>query len=257
MTEDPYDILGVPRTATSDEIKKAYRKKARENHPDLNPDDPEAEERLKKINEAYDRITNPEKYAREDARRYRSPYNPTYTGYGTPGGNPFGGAGPGSPYGGGAPAAGTSTSGWKSTGRICSTPGTRPPRCRGRRCRPPIRPSCARRCCSSTGATTRRPSPCSAALPIKERTARWHYLAALANYGAGNTVAAVDQIRTARKADPTNGDYRQAEAVIGARARTYQQESESRGFGGCVDPSSLCCCLMCGPALCQPFLFCL
>lgn len=70
-------------------------------------------------------------------------------------------------------------------------------------------------------------------------------------------MAAVDQIRTARKADPTNGDYRQAEAVIGARARTYQQESESRGFGGCVDPSSLCCCLMCGPALCQPFLFCL
>lgn len=97
MTEDPYDILGVPRTATSDEIKKAYRKKARENHPDLNPDDPEAEERLKKINEAYDRITNPEKYAREDARRYRSPYNPTYTGYGTPGGNPFGRRGPRQP----------------------------------------------------------------------------------------------------------------------------------------------------------------
>ena len=55
MTEDPYDILGVPRTATSDEIKKAYRKKARENHPDLNPDDPEAEERLKKINEEIGR----------------------------------------------------------------------------------------------------------------------------------------------------------------------------------------------------------
>ena len=67
----------------------------------------------------------------------------------------------------------------------------------------------------------------------------------------------IRDFRTARKADPTNDDYRQAEAVIGARARTYQQESESRGFGGCVDPSSLCCCLMCGPALCQPFLFCL
>ena len=68
MTEDPYDILGVPRTATSDEIKKAYRKKARENHPDLNPNDPAAAERMNRINEAYDRIMNPEKYAARDRR---------------------------------------------------------------------------------------------------------------------------------------------------------------------------------------------
>ena len=79
MVDDPYKVLGVARDASADEIKKAYRKKARENHPDLNPDDPQAEERLKKINEAYDRITNPEKYAREDARRrYSAPYNPGY-----------------------------------------------------------------------------------------------------------------------------------------------------------------------------------
>ena len=64
MVEDPYKVLGVSRDATPDEVKKAYRKKARENHPDLNPDDPNAEERLKKINEAYERITNPEKFAR-------------------------------------------------------------------------------------------------------------------------------------------------------------------------------------------------
>ena len=258
MTEDPYDILGVPRTATSDEIKKSYRKKAREHHPDLNPDDPEAEERLKKINEAYDRITNPEKYAREDARRYRSPYNPTYTGYGSPGGNPFGGAGPGNPYGGGsAPGGGYQYQwveiNWEDLFNTWNQASSVP--------RPEVSATDSAELRQAVlfidGGNYKAALTVLAALPIKERTARWHYLAALANYGAGNTVAAADQIRTARKADPTNDDYRQAEAVIGARARTYQQESESRGFGGCVDPSSLCCCLMCGPALCQPFLFCL
>ena len=65
MTESPYDILGVPEGAPLDEVKRAYRKKARENHPDLNPDDPAAEERMNKINEAYDRITNPDKRSEE------------------------------------------------------------------------------------------------------------------------------------------------------------------------------------------------
>lgn len=257
MIEDPYAILGVSRTASSDEVKKAYRKKARENHPDLNPNDPEAEERLKKINEAYDRITNPEKYAREDARRYRSPYNPSYPGYGAPGGNPFGG-GAGSPYGGGAPGGGYQYQwveiNWEDLFNNWSAASSVP--------RPEVSASDSAELRQAVqfiaGGSYKAALTALAALPMKERTARWHYLAALANYGAGNAVAAVDQISTARKADPTNSDYRQAEAVIGARARTYQQEAERRGFsGGCADPSSLCCCLLCGPTLCQPFLFCL
>ena len=68
MTDNPYAVLGVSENASPDEVKKAYRKKARENHPDLNPNDPAAAERMNRINEAYDRIMNPEKYAARDRR---------------------------------------------------------------------------------------------------------------------------------------------------------------------------------------------
>lgn len=64
--KDYYAILGVDKTATQDAIKKAYRKLARKHHPDLNPDDQQAEERFKEINEAYEVLSNEENRKKYD-----------------------------------------------------------------------------------------------------------------------------------------------------------------------------------------------
>ncbi len=63
---DPYGVLGVDRKATQDDIKKAYRKLARQYHPDRNPDDPKAEERFKEIQSAYDIVGDPDKRKQYD-----------------------------------------------------------------------------------------------------------------------------------------------------------------------------------------------
>ncbi len=67
MAGDHYQVLGVGRGASAEEIKKAYRKLAREYHPDRNPDDPKAEERFKEVQGAYDVLSDPQKREEYDA----------------------------------------------------------------------------------------------------------------------------------------------------------------------------------------------
>ena len=70
ITEDPYEVLGVHREATHIEIKSAYRKAARDSHPDANPDDPHAEARFKSVAVAYEILSDAEK--RENYDRFGS-----------------------------------------------------------------------------------------------------------------------------------------------------------------------------------------
>ena len=88
MTKDYYASLGVSKSASEAEIKKAYKKKAMEYHPDRNTGDKQSETKFKEINEAYQVLGDREKRANYDK-------------FGSAEGNPFGGMG-GNPFGGGS-----------------------------------------------------------------------------------------------------------------------------------------------------------
>ncbi len=240
MVTDPYRVLGVPRNATKDEIKKAYRKKAKECHPDFHPDDPKASERMNEVNEAYDMLMNPEKYANRRTQQ-SNPYSGGYSGSGSSYG-PYGGYGS---YGGyHRDSYGTGDTGGTGQGSSGNSGGWYG-NFGGFDFEDLFN--------SFSGATYTRPVPeagdgpevrnaiyymnngryqqaVNTLLTVQsgQRNARWFYLCGLAYHGYGNNPKAVENMTRAVQMEPNNGMYH----MLLNRYRQESQYSSQRGFYG-------------------------
>lgn len=233
MIDDPYRVLGIGRDASKEEIKRAYRQRAKECHPDLHPGDPHAVDKMNEINEAYDMLNNPEKYRRQ----------PNYGGYGqSPFGNgpfdndPFGrGA-----YGNGSYRNGSYQNGSYRNGPYSSDPfggfgsfedffGFRGMRMNVERPRQVYSDSETMRQAVdfiNMGKYQFADSVLNGMTGVT-RNARWYYLSSLANYGLHNQMLAVTQIQKALQLDPNNAVYQRTLQSYRYTENTYSQNSQS------------------------------
>lgn len=232
MIADPYEVLGVSKDATKDEIKKAYRQCAKKYHPDLHPDDPDASRKMNEINEAYDMLMNPEKYEakRNEQQRQGQYYGGQGGAYGGYGGfgdfdDMFGGFGFG---------------GYQSVRNPKAQPGD------SVTIQKVITYLNAKRYQEALNLLT--------TVADVSRNARWYYLSALANEGLSNSILAAEQIERAVRMDPNNRVYRQLLSMMRGSGRTY--ENNARGFDMYATNMQKICLGICIARMCCPFCGC-
>jgi molecular chaperone DnaJ len=218
MIEDPYKVLGVSHDATKEEIKKAYRKKAKEYHPDLHPNDPDATQKMNEVNEAYDMLNNPEKYKKEE-QRTSSAYQGTYR-------NPYGSSDwNGSEYHRQEYQDGFGSFGDFDFEDIFGFSG---------RSYEPVKLKAeagdSREIREVVDLINRKQFPYANStlnsIVSRERNARWYYLSALTNQGLGNMLLAAEQMDKAIQMEPANLEYQQARQLLHRTEYAYNEAGQ-------------------------------
>lgn len=223
MVDDPYKVLGVSPNASDDEIKQAYRRLAKQYHPDRNPGDPVAAKKMQEVNAAYEQIKNPDAYKRTTQSGYGG--SQSYGGYGGYGGfgyDPFGGAWQRQQrsYGGGAGDQ------YQQSAYQYILYG-------------------------------RYREALNVLQNSSEKNARWYYLSALANDGLGNQVTALEHIRRAVSMEPDNAEYLGTLEQIQNGGAAYRRQAGSfRGFNVRGGLWQLCLCWAAQLFCCRGRFFC-
>lgn len=229
---DPYAILGIARGADDETIKKAYRQKCKQYHPDLHPDDPSAEDKFKEVQAAYTEVMRQRNGGGTAYGQSSGAYRgQSQTGYQDPFG--FGGYGFGfGPFGFGYGFNGSGRS-YAETSPELQAAGNY------------IRSGYYRE-----GLNVLEH------MPQSERTARWHYYVALACSGLGNNIRALDEARTAVEMEPGNYQYQNLLNRLQNVGRSYNVYRQGRAQPGppgggllslwwymaLCNLISLCCC---------------
>ena len=242
--KDPFQVLGISPDAPEEEIKSAYRRLAKQYHPDLHPGDKHAEEKMKEVNEAYTEAIRVHKnggYRKENYGEHAQ------TGYGGAG---YGGTGYGNPWG----SAGGPQAQWDPFGFWGYQTGQQSQRQTytyqaqaGRYDDPELQAA------SDRIVSGRYQDALNILSRMTAHDAAWHYLNALANQGLGNRIAALNHSRQAVQLDPGNREYRELLSMLQGAGRSYQRAGGTGGIGDmlCSNPCmSLCAVNMLLNCLC-------
>ena len=250
MPNDPFSVLGISSSATEDEIKAAYRKLAKKYHPDLNPGDKTAEQKMREVNEAYTRALQIKKTGQDP---YRDPYGSSSSSSGASGYyNPFGGSWGGSQGGyrqqdyysregsGGQDPFGDF--GFDPFSAFFGGQAYQQQQQTRYRTRSYANPEL--KTAENHVLSNRFHEAVNLLNRIPTHDADWHALYARADLGMGNRVSALDHARAAVRMAPGDPDFQSLLNTIEAGRQAYRQ-TRSSGYDFrsaiCANPCLTCC----------------